>query len=51
MLVVGERIAHLVYCVPCLRVSGSVEPHQDKMGMHTTLLIHFAQDRHLEYLP
>ena len=32
-------------CVPCRRVSGSVEPHQEKMGMHTTLLIHFAQDR------
>ena len=36
-------------CVPCRRVSGSVEPHQDKMGMHTTLLIHFAQHRHTRH--
>ena len=43
----GERRAHTwsAACVPCLRVSGRVKPHQDHMGVHTTLLIHYAQER------
>jgi hypothetical protein len=43
----GERRAHTwsAACVPRLRVSGSVKPHQDKIDVHTTLLIHYVQHR------
>ena len=46
-LVVGARCASTwsAACVPRLWVSGSVKPHQDKIGVHTMPLIHFAQHR------